>query len=454
MKIRRSGNFGIIDTQTDKGLISFSIGGTGRGWSPSSIMLTGRGTYFQRKLSVNGVDIVPMGDNNDLPGDVMRLLDKFYAGEGIMGKIAGLQWGEGPRLYEDSIDEAQNMFYRRWVLDEEVTRELENWDYTTFLHRCLVDLTHMQGFFVKFIRNRGPRTGGRGRLVRLEHIPYQKARLVYPPEGEDEPREILVGDFPTPDANYMYRYPIFDPANPFKHAVAAKYYNIYSFCKDFMSTPRYLGAFDWLEMAGGIASLLIAYNENASAISYHIESPQSYWDKARERIKEICALRGEAYSEQMLEEYKDAAMEKFATSLTGKENAGKYVHTSKYWSPEADDFEGWKVTPIDKKIKDFVDAQIAISNKADAAATSGFGLDPVLSNLIIQNKLSSGSEKLYSLKVYNASETAVPDMILCKPLQQYINANFPEKRVKIGLYRTVVEAERNVSPENRMKENA
>lgn len=454
MKIRRSGNFGIIDTQTDKGLISFSIGGTGRGWSPSSIMLTGRGTYFQRKLSVNGVDIVPMGDNNDLPGDVMRLLDKFYAGEGIMGKIAGLQWGEGPRLYEDSIDEAQNMFYRRWVLDEEVTRELESWDYTTFLHRCLVDLTHMQGFFVKFIRNRGPRTGGRGRLVRLEHIPYQKARLVYPPEGEDEPREILVGDFPTPDANYMYRYPIFDPANPFSHAVAAKYYNIYSFCKDFMSTPRYLGAFDWLEMAGGIASLLIAYNENASAISYHIESPQSYWDKARERIKEICALRGEAYSEQMLEEYKDAAMEKFATSLTGKENAGKYVHTSKYWSPEADDFEGWKVTPIDKKIKDFVDAQIAISNKADAAATSGFGLDPVLSNLIIQNKLSSGSEKLYSLKVYNASETAVPDMILCKPLQQYINANFPEKRVKIGLYRTVVEAERNVSPENRMKENA
>ena len=155
----------------------------------------------------------------------------------------------------------------------------------------------------------------------------------------------------------------------------------------------------------------------------------------------------------MLEEYKDAAMEKFATSLTGRENAGKYVHTSKYWSPEADDFEGWKVTPIDKKIKDFVEAQIAISNKADAAATSGFGLDPVLSNLIIQNKLSSGSEKLYSLKVYNASETAIPDMILCKPLQQYINANFPDKGVKIGLYRTAVEAERNVSPEDRLKNN-
>lgn len=454
MKIRRTGNWGIIDTQSDKGLMTFTIGAVGRGWSPSSIMLTGRGTYFQRKMSVNGVDIVPMGDNNDLPGDVMRLLDKFYAGEGILGKIAGLQWGEGPRLYRECIDEGRNMFYRRWVLDDEVTRAMEAWDYTTFLHKCLVDLSHMQGFFVKFVRNRGPRVGEPGRIARLEHIPYQKARLVYPPEGKDEPQEVVVGDFPTPDAKYMYRYPMFDPLNPFKHAVAVKYYNIYSFCKDFMSTPRYLGAFEWLEMAGGIAGLLIAYNENASAISYHIESPQSYWDKARDRIKEICHQRGEAYSEAMMEEYKDAAMEKFATSLTGRENAGKYFHTSKYWSPEADDFEGWKVTPIDKKIKDFVDAQIAISNKADAAATSGFGLDPVLSNLIIQNKLSSGSEKLYSLKVYNASETAIPDMILCKPLQQYIQANWPGRGIKIGLYRTAVEAEKEISPENRLKENA
>ena len=110
MEIRRSGNFGIIDTGTDKGLISFSIGGRGKGWEPSSIQLNRRGAFFSRKISVNGTFIVPMGDNNDMPGEVMRLLDKFYAGEGIMGKIAGLQWGEGPRLYEDAIDEENNRF--------------------------------------------------------------------------------------------------------------------------------------------------------------------------------------------------------------------------------------------------------------------------------------------------------------------------------------------------------
>ena len=351
MEIRRSGNFGIIDTGTDKGLISFSIGGRGKGWEPSSIQLNRRGAFFSRKISVNGTFIVPMGDNNDMPGEVMRLLDKFYAGEGIMGKIAGLQWGEGPRLYEDAIDEENNRFYRRWKLDPEITADLESWDYTTVLHRSLVDLTHMQGFFIKFVRNRAPRVGNPGRLVRLEHIPYQKARLVYPPDGEDEPQEVLVGDFPYPDPAYTYRYPVFDPAHPFKYPVSVKYYNIYSFCKDFMSTPRFLGALDWLELAGGLAAILIAYNENASAISLHIESPQSYWDRAEARIKQVCDRTGEKYTAQMLEDFKDEAMEKFASNITGRQNAGKYMHTTKFWNPEANNFEGWTVEPLDKKIK-------------------------------------------------------------------------------------------------------
>lgn len=56
--------------------------------------------------------------------------------------------------------------------------------------------------------------------------------------------------------------------------------------------------------------------------------------------------------------------------------------------------------------------------------------------------------------IYLATETAVADMILCKPFQQFIDTNHPGTDIKIGLYRTVVEAEKNVNPENRMKANA
>lgn len=451
MRIIRSGNFGLIETPA--GLYSFSTGAMGKGWEPNSIMLTPGHWATRRKMSCCGKFIIPKGEHNDLPQRVAQLLDNFYAGEGIMGKIAGLQWGEGPRLYQDDVDTEANMFLRRWVVDDEVLAELESWDWMTFMHRCLVDLTHMQGFFVKFIRNRGPRVGEPGRIVRLEHVPYHRACLVWPPEGTGEPQEIMVGDFPHPDPKLTWTYPVFNPSDPLRYAVSMRYYNIYSFCKDFMSAPRFLGAFEWLELAGGLAPLLKTYNANASAISLHIESPQKYWDDAERRIKEICERKGEAYSSKMLEEFKDAAMEKFASNVSGSENVGKYMHTTAYWNDEANAFEGWKVTPVDKKIKDYIDAQIAISNKADAAATSGFGLDPVLSNLIIQNKLSSGSEKLYSLKVYNASETAIPDMILCKPLQQYLAVNYPGRRLKVGMYRTQVEAEKDVSPQDRMKNN-
>lgn len=452
MRINRSGNFGFIDT--GNGLYSFHINAKGAGWEPTSMILGGRNNFFNKKMNVAGVNIVPLGVDNDLPGHVMQLLDGFYAGEGIMGKKIGLQWGEGPRLYRDAVSEADNTFYRRWVVEPEIVTELESFDYLTQMYRCLVDLVHLEGFWVKFVRNRAPRVGGEGRLLRVEHIPAGKVRFVYPPDDSNTPTEAMVGDFPFPDPEYLHIYPLFDPKHPFRHAVSVAYYNNYSFHKDFYSTPRYMGAFGWLELAGGLAGILSAYNANASAISLHIESPQSYWDNAEARIKEVCEKTGEVYTAEMLEEFKDAAMEKFASSMTGRENAGKFMHTSRYWSPEANNFEGWKITPVDKKIKDYIDAQIAISKKSDAAATSGFGLDPVLSNLILDSKLSSGSEKLYSLKVYNASETSIPDMILCKPFEQFLKANHPDTDLRIGLYRTVVEAEKNVSPSNRMKENA
>lgn len=452
MDIRRVGNFGLIDAGNGQ-LFSFDISGKSKLWEPSSVMISGGGGYFTKKMSLGNIDIVPMGENNDMPGDVQRLLDRFYAGEGIMGKIAGLQWGEGPRFYMDAIDTENNRFYKKWTIDERIESDLNGWDYRIFMHRCLVDLVHMQGFFVKFIRNRAPRVGQAGRLVRLEHIPYQRARLVYPKANEEFPTQIVVGDFPYPDYAKLEVLPMFDPRNPFKYPVSARYYNIYSFAKEFISTPRFLGAFSWLEIAGTLAPLLHNYNLNSSALSLHIESPQGYWDKAEERLKSVCAKKGVPYTAKMLEEYKDKTMERFAEGMTGVKNVGKFMHTSSFFDELSQEYEGWKVTPIDKKVRDYIEAQIRISNKADAAAASGFGIDPILANLIFENKLSSGSEKLYSIKVYNASETAIPDMVLCKPVQEYISANFPGTKIRVGLYRTIVNAEENVSPQNRMKNN-
>lgn len=415
-------------------------------------MLRGSTASFGYKyINVNGTPVIPYGADNDLPGKVRSLLENFYAGEGIMGKKAGLQWGEGPRLYREAVD-GRNVFYRAWTVDDEVMAGLKSVDYLTQMHRCLIDLVHLEGFWVKFVRSRGSRIGA-GRISLVEHVPAAKVRFVWPGDGK-VPTHAMVADWPSADPATSHVYPLFDPGDPLRHPVALAYYNIYSYSHDHYSVPRFIGAFDWLELAGTLAPLLAAYNENAAAISKHIKSPQSYWDRAEERIKEVCRQRNIPYKAQMLEDFKDEAMEKFAGSMAGKANAGKFLHTSGYWNPEANAFEGWEVVTIDNKVKDYIDAQVAICKKSEAAATSGFGLDPSLSNLILDTKLGSGSEKLYALKVYNATETAVPDMVLCKPFQTFIDVNYPGTDIRIGLYRTVVEAEKNVNPENRVKENA
>lgn len=454
MKILRAGNIGIIDPENGQGsLYSFTMG---KGWQPSSFMLSGHGLP-DRKLFVNGTAIIPYGFHNDFPQRVDALLGKFYAGEGIISKVTGLQWGQGPAFYQEEVDAVANKFVRKWVEDDLLGADLRSWtgvqNWKQFVRQCAGDYNHLGGFFVKIYRNRAPRVGGAGRLAKMEFVSARKARLLYPADGSDRVPGVMVGNFPFNNTRYTYNYPLFDPNDPFRHPVSMAYYKDFTFGQDYYAVPKFMGAWEWLELAGGLAEILKNYNANSSSISLHIESPQSYWDKAEERIKARCVKEGREYSPKMLEDFKQAAMEKFAANITGSENAGKYLHTSKEFDAEADSFVGWTVTPVDKKLKDYVDAQIKIANKADAAATSGFGLDPVLANLIMENKLSSGSEKLYSLKVHMATETAIPDMVICQPLQEYIAANFPGSATRVGFYRPVVDAEQNVSPDNRVKSN-
>lgn len=450
-EIRRIGNFGIANT--NHGLISFSVGATFSGFENAAMYnFTIPNSWQDQRMQVGEYQIIPLGYNNDLPLEIQRILDESYSGEGILGKIQGLQWGEGPRQYEE-VYTPEGEIIRKWVYDQEVADFLESFDAESEILKCHIDLTHGLGFFYKIFRNRGYRIGGKPSVSEVKHISVDKARLEYPGDYMDYPQRIITGHFPNVRIDRLFAYPIWDKKKPFAYPVTMGYQNLYSFCKAFYQTPRYLGALGWMQLANGIAPLLTNYNANASAISYHIESPQEYWDEAKARLEENCKLKNIVYTDKMLEDYKDKAFENFTSALTGTENVGKFLHTQEFFNEVANKFQGWKVTPIDKKIKDYVDAQIAIANKADSASTSGFGLSPSLSNIIVDGKMNSGSEMLYALKGYFATETAVPEMILFKPFNDVLKVNFPDKNIKLGFFRRIVMKEDQVAPEKRMKEN-
>ena len=96
---KRSGNFGIVDTP--QGLASFSVGAGFSGvGQTASYNFSIPNSWFEERMRIGGYEIIPMGYNNELPNELRDMLDEFYSGEGILGKIQGLQWGEGPRLYQ------------------------------------------------------------------------------------------------------------------------------------------------------------------------------------------------------------------------------------------------------------------------------------------------------------------------------------------------------------------
>jgi hypothetical protein len=407
--------------------------------------------WNRRYEQVGGYRIVPLGVMNDLPDLLRDTLDSFYAGEGIIGKKIGLMWGDGPMLYR--LDYSIGEPVRCWVEDSEIEGWLKSWDYMRYLHCRLVDLQHINFCFSKLYRNRGYRIGASPKVAKLSHVSVSKCRLEYPPEDLDFPERVIVGDFPYVDLSRMAVYPLFDRNDPWRHAVSMSYSSVYSFCKDYISTPGYYGALPWIRLANTLAPLLANYNKNAAAIKYHIESPQEYWTEAEDRLKARCQSEGRPYTRDVLDKFQDEVFSAFGSNLTGLRNPGKFFHTKTFWDDEARNFAGWKVHVLKQEVKEYIDAQIIIANKADSAATSGFGLHPSLSNIMVDGKLSSGSEQLYAGKFFISAETAIPEWVLFNDLNTAIELNWPDKKLRIGFFRKIVMKESDVSSGDRVSNN-
>ena len=70
---------------------------------------------------------------------------------------------------------------------------------------------------------------------------------------------------------------------------------------------------------------------------------------------------------------------------------------------------------------------------------------------MVDGKLASGSEQLYALKLFLATEVDIPESIVCRPINTAISLNWPEKKLKLGFYHQVVKTEDSVTSSNRVK---
>ena len=398
-------------------------------------------------LTIGGYRIVPFGETNNLPVVLRDILDENNLAEGIMKRQRGLLWGQGPELYKEEISD--NKKIRTWVDDKEIKSWLTSWDYESYLLHLIVDYFHSECTFSKIIRNRGPRIGKSGMIHSLDYVSVSRARLEWP-EDRMNPKRVIVGDFDDTDHLSFRPYNIFKETDPFKNPISIVFSNMASFARRFYGVPAYYGALNWIKKASSIPRILTALTDNSLNIKWHIISPSSYWEAKDEKLRENCSLQGKKYSLQMLEDLKDETFKKLGNVLAGEKNIGKFFTSEKVMN-EFGQMENWEIQPIDQKVKDFIDSQIKIADKADSATTSGLSLHPALSNIMVDGKLASGSEQLYALKLYLATEIEIPERIITKAINTAIRVNFPDKNLKIGFYHDVVQAEENVNSKERVK---
>jgi hypothetical protein len=400
-----------------------------------------------------GYQIVPEGLDNKFGYQLMQLLEDNNLGLGVLRRQRGLQYGQGLGLYKITIVEGRQRL--EWFEDKSINDWLAQWDHEEYLINVLTDLLVKQEYFTKVFRNREPRiSGGSGKVAALEHVGFADCRREWP-DVKGYVNNVFVGDWRNGEPQTVLRYPAFDPLKPMTREAYMAWTSFYQPGRNLKSevVPGYYGARKWMQRSNVAPDILKAQTDNGMNIKWHIISPQSYWDNKRELLINQCKQKAVEYKEDMLEDLKDAILRGLANVLSGVQNVGKFFHSEAVRTELGigrTEILKWEILPIDMKVKDFTEAQISISAHAHSAILSGMGLDPSLSNIILNNSLSSGSEKLYAYKLFLATETKIVEKKALEVMNRVKLIYFPNVPGRFGFYHDIVKREEDITPGERV----
>lgn len=448
LTIEKKGKAGIVS----RGASCFTFSVEDPGFNPREDGPVEHFGWGQGMQIINGVELLPYGDRNDLP---QLLRDTVYNNPnipGIMEKKQQLLWGQGPQLYRDTLIAGKPG--REWVYDADVQDWLDSFNYKNYLLNIIVDHCFMQGGFHEIVNAKSGRVG-KNRVHSLNHLNPLWTRL-----GRVQDSPVATHAFVS-NSHLAYTptgyelYPLFDPQEPFRHGRSVCYSRQYSFATDFYAIPTIMGALEWIRRSTAIPMILKALSKFSMNAKYHVTSPAAFWDKKREELQADCIARNEDYTESMLDDYERLLFKSIIETLSGEGNAGKIWHTKDIFAPDGQNLTtlGWKITPIEQNIKEFVDTQISIANKSDSAVSSAVGLHKALAGISAQGSADSGSEQLYAYLMYKLTGVRIPEMLVTDPVNYGLRSNFPEKKIKLGFFHEEAQKQEDQTSKDRIKNN-
>lgn len=179
----------------------------------------------------------------------------------------------------------------------------------------------------------------------------------------------------------------------------------------------------WLDYSNSVPGIMNAINKNASDLKWHIQIPYSYWPSVHENWTTLTIDEQNKIIDEKLDD-----MNKW---LSGGKNAGKAFISHFATDPVTQKpLAGWSITSLESK--DAKDKFLTSIQEADAQAARALGLDVSLSNIQASGgKMGSGSGSDKRTAFTNTQLMSYADaLIILEPLMnvKWIN-KWPENLV-------------------------
>jgi hypothetical protein len=373
--------------------------------------------YRGELLLSNGDIVIPDGPDNLFPQRWKMLIEQDSIMPGMNQQKIDLLLSGGLRILVPVKSGSQIVFDE--VIDNKISDWLDDMNINDYLSEMVTDWVYLSRVASLVYPNKASQIKSsffsqKAAIASVIRSPIEDARMTKINPISNKVDKFYVSDW-TSWASDAIPYKAFDRKNPFA-GVSLFYAMMPSFCSKYYGRPATIGVANYLSL-----KMLLLNNTKDNIVNapfrYHIESPLEYWENLK-NIKGWSDEDLEAYEAEFLAEIDDVLR-----SDTG-ENAMKRIHTKFQISEYGKERLGWKISAIedesDKRIKSNFDVFEKINQHIIAASN----LDPSISNIQIQGKLSSGLDKLTAFNIHILINTPIPRQKILAAVNEAIRINF------------------------------
>lgn len=359
---------------------------------------------------------VNWGEDDKTPKKIRDLTLRNHIAPGLLDFKISATIGKGIMLYE-SIYEGDKEI-KTPVKDAEVEDFLNSnglgEEHSDRLFEFATDLHWYENMFGEYIFNEA-----KTKVAKLNHLETYYSRSG-PINDDGKVEKIFYGDFYaskvkdiaeisllTADISkiedFKYAFHIKKPTTGFLYYPPAVWH----------STEL------WMKVSNGIPVFKASGMANDMRIKYHIKIPNNYF--ALQYPDDIAAQqKAEKEFFDQLDEF-----------LTGEQNTLKSFATFFPIDPiTGKELAGVQIVVIEDKVN--YEAHLTDDERATSAICSGHNVNPTLANILIGNKLSSGSEIRNAFEIYVGLYTYSFRQLLLKPLYTVKKINKWNPKIKFG----------------------